>query len=197
MHLFNMTLLAYIFSSIICYSQDQNNNSTHYEVLSQVINKLTDYTEERGNFKVLSTSPFYHIQLSPIVFEGDPQFVIEEETKRAILEGIYRCFIHTDEDKIKVTSIPVFFDFNKKRISDHYLEEYETTVSITRNSALSLLKKFLHVNSFNDLMGENVSPAVRCKDCWNEKSHRIFFNDQGEPILDTFFKNLLKENINY
>ena len=196
MYLFNITLLAYLFSSIFCFSQDQNNNPTHYEDLIQVINKLTDYTEERGNFKVLSKSPFYHIQLSPIVFDGDPEFVIEEETKRAILEGIYRCFIHTDEDEIQVTSMPVLFDFNKKIISNNYLKEYRITVHITRNHALSLLQKLLHVNSFKDLIGVNVSPAYLCEDCWNEKSNKIFFNDQGKPTLDTFFENLLKENIN-
>lgn len=127
------------------YAEDSDKLPTSFNSVKEMIEAFSDYNEEKGTFKSLKEKPI-HIQLSPTVYPAENQDVIKGEVQRTLIYGIYRPFIFTKIDKITVTVIPKEFK------SDKYLSSYKVTISKSRNDALSLVKKHLHVSSFQELV---------------------------------------------
>ncbi|HEY3567527.1 MAG TPA: hypothetical protein VGP73_06305 [Thermoanaerobaculia bacterium] len=154
-----------------------------------MMSSLNDYTQENGTFKTLRRDPL-HIQVSPMVFPGDFPDVIDAEVKRAVIYGIYRSFIHTPVDKITVTAIPK--ELNPRTKSSRYLGAYKRTVTKTRREALDLIRRYLHVSTFDALVEDQHIGGSVVSDVWTKAFNRLYYEDQGPPGLMTFYSELEK-----
>lgn len=162
--------------------------STFPDVKS-MIDDFNDYSTSNGTFVVLTSKPL-HIQLSPQVVKGDLPEVIKEQVNRALMYGIYRSFIHTQINDITVTAVPIEINFrNKKSI---LLSKYKKTISITRSEALSLVKKYINVASFSELVADTKIGTIVIHNQWTKDFNRIYYNDQGSPGLNRFISELSK-----
>jgi hypothetical protein len=152
-----------------------------------MMNSLNDYTQENGTFKVLRREPL-HIQVSPMVVPGDFPDVIDAEVKRAVIYGVYRSFIHTSVDKITVTAIPK--ELNLRTKSSRYLGSYKRTVTKTRREALDLVRRYLHVATFDALVEDQRIGGSVVSGMWTKAFNRLYYEDQGSPGLMAFYSEL-------
>ena len=164
-------------------------SESKFKSVEAMIEEFSDYSVSNKTFKILKNEPL-HIQLSPRVVKSDPSNVIELEVKRAVIYGVYRTFVHTNEGSITVTAIPREINFDNKK--EKYLKEFKRTISITREKALELLKKNIKVKSFSQLVTEKKIGSLVFKDQWSKSFNRIYYNDQGSPGINLFFGELTK-----
>jgi len=150
-------------------------NPTQYSSVEAMINGFHDFSSENGTFKIISKVPL-HIQLSPQEVRDALPKVMEEDTNRAIMYGIYRTFIHTSINKITVTGVPQEI-VNIKTHKMQYIPKYKRTVTITKPKALELVKGYLNIISLSDLVTD---------DKWTKDFMRLYYNDRGYPGLDRF-----------
>jgi|tagenome__1003787_1003787.scaffolds.fasta_scaffold20956011_3 hypothetical protein len=155
--------------------------------VSAMMSSLNDYTQENGTFKILRREPL-HIQVSPMVFPGDFPDVIDAEVKRAVIYGVYRSFIHTSVNQITVTAIPK--ELNPRTKSSRYLGAYKRTVTKTRKEALDLVRRYLHVATFDALVEDQRIGGSVVSDIWTKAFNRLYYQDQGPPGLTTFYSEL-------
>lgn len=164
-------------------------NETTFTSVEAMVEDFNDYSTSNGTFKILTKDPL-HIQLAPQIVQGDFPEVIEEQVKRALVYGIYRTFVHTHTNKIIVTAIPQEINFRTKK--KRYVLEYKKTISKNRQEALALVKKYLQVNSFPDLVTETKVGDMVFSDQWTKEFNRLYYNDQGYPGLNRFVGELAK-----
>lgn len=175
-------LICYPFSSIA-------GNATTFPSVEAMIEDFNDYSASNGTFKILGKEPL-HIQLSPQIVQGDFPEVIEEEVKRVLVYGIYRAFVHTPINRIMVTAVPQEINFKTRKT--RYVPGYKRTISKTRAEALALVKKYLRINSFSDLVTETKVGNMALPDQWTKDFNRLYYNDQGLPGLNRFVGELAK-----
>lgn len=148
-------------------------------IVTYISDTLHDYRIESGGIggiRLISKEPL-HFLLSPAVFDGEVDEQIRRLVKRSILYGIYRTFIHTDSQSVTVTVIPLLQ-------SGGYLEQYTETVSITRGEALSIAKLYMGVNSFSELIGNNVGNEYDPVS-WSDAFENVYYSED----LDYFKSN--------
>lgn len=166
------------------YKGEEQPTELIFSSISEMIEEFGNYSVSNGTFKVLQENPIVHIQISPIVFEGELQDVIEEEIKRVMLEIIYETFLHTHLSTLKITVIPMDFDIQTQ--TGKYLPVYSTTLQIGKAEATNVINTTLKIASLNDLVemeriGETLYPR------WSQEFEKSLYNDYGEPTLDQFF----------
>jgi len=149
----------------------------------KAIEALGDFESDNGTLKILSKAPL-HIQLSPQVVEGDREDVIRVQTRKALLYGIYRTFIHTKVNEIKVTALPIDL------ITDEPRNEFKETIAISRAKALSAAQKILGVKSFEELVRGDAAPGI-FKDSWSTVFEKGYF-ETGNPGVNKFIEELKK-----
>ena len=162
---------------------------TQFNSVADLFQDFNDYSPDNGTFKLLSVKPL-HIQVSPLTVPRDFSDVIEEETKRSIIYSIYRSFIHTPVTSITVTAIPLEVDWKTR--NKKYLYKYKKKVTITKAKALSLIRQYIGVSSFQDLVTIEKVGDLEFKDQWSNNFKRIFYDKRGTPGLTQFFKYLTR-----
>lgn len=160
-----------------------------FPTVKAMIEDFNDYSTSSGTFKIITENTL-HIQLSPQVSSGELPEVIEESVKRALVYGVYRSFIHTPIDQITVTVLPQEIDFKTQKTRP--ITGYERTISKKRDEALNLIKKYLKINSFSELVTESKMGNTVFPNQWTEKFNHVYYNDQGYPGLNRFFGELAK-----
>lgn len=183
------SLIIYIiifFSLNIQLAQAQD--TQQYPSVVAALDATTDYELELDQIEVLSDVPL-HIRVSPNIMIGDAPEVIDEELKRALVRSILRAFIHTDVDQIKITVQPNLIQ-TYTPYSSTLLDQPKYTINIERKNALSIINRLLKVESFDQLVGATIG-GVYMSDFWNPSIESIFYNDQGNPTLDTSFRALV------
>lgn len=187
----SMKFVQFTLALILLYSPILSvaGNPTIFHSVEEMIEKFNDYSSSSGTFKTINNKPL-HIQLSPQVVKGDFPDTIEFQVKRSLIYGIYRPFIHTNINSITVTAIPKEIDFKNKK--SKYLSVHKRTISITRNKALSLVKKYINTTSFSDLVAEKEVSGIVFQNQWTKNFNRIYYNDQGLPGLNRFIDALTK-----
>lgn len=139
------------------------------------------YNDGIGQFRVLKNKPFLHIEINPTVVRGDI-LSYKEDTKKAVLYGIYKTFIHTNTNKIKVTATP------RELTSKNKLSEFSKTVTITRATALKLVNKALGVSSFKELVTPSFYKGTFITYVYSDICKNILYNGKRYlPGLDKFF----------
>jgi len=155
-----------------------------YPSVEAAFNDFSDYETDDGTLRILSKNPL-HIQLSPQVLKNDRKDVIRVLNRKALLYGIYRTFIHTKADAVKVTALPM------DHLTKDHLKEFKETVQITRDKALKTAAKVLGVKSLNELVTDE-TPVGKIPDSWA----RVFENgytETGKPGIHAFIDELMKK----
>lgn len=146
-----------------------------FKSVREMMQEFHDYSAEKGTFKVLKSDPL-HIRLSPQVVQGHSRKVIEALTKRALIYGIYRTFIHTDVSRVTVTAVPQEIDFKSDKA--RYLTKYSMTMTKTRDQALAVARKHLRVQMFSDLVLGDGAGEMAFPDTWTEDFSQIYYDDE-------------------
>lgn len=154
-----------------------------YATTLEAFTDLGDYYADNNSLEIISEAPL-HIRLSNLAVQGDHPDVKELMVKRAVIYGIYRSFIHTNKDEVTVTSYLIDMN-NKKKLPS--APEY--SVKITKKQALDIIKKYLPVQDYSDLIAKD---GYGCS--FSEDFNRVRFNDQNENEFNAFFSDLSSAN---
>ncbi len=161
---------------------------TQYSSVQKMIEEFSDFSTSNGTFKVIENNPL-HIQLSPLEVKRESLENIKQDVNRALIYGIYNAFIHTSIDKITVTVIPQEIDLKTRKTK--LLTVHKRTISKTRKEAFSLVKKYLSVKSFSNLVTPFKIEGLTFYQ-WSKDFKRLYYNDQGRPGLNRFVAELAK-----
>ena len=177
-----------ILAIILATSALSRGEATRYESVVKMIEDRNDYVEESGTFKVIKAEPL-HIQLSPRDTKGTSEKVIRDEVKRAMIYGIFRTFIHTPQNKITVTVIPLEVGVpGPKKV---YWNQYKTTLTVTREGALRAVRKFFPVGTYEELVAPKTIAGLTINDEWSGDFSKCYWSDLGEPGIDAFYLELV------
>jgi len=154
--------------------------------VSEMIEDAGDYDEETGSYRLISENPL-HIHLSPRVFKGDTAATIETELQRAVMYGIYKTFIHTKADQIRVSSPPIVVALNS--ISQTHQDSPRLNVNISRKAALEAIQQFLEVDDVQSLIEHEGSGGFTFVS-WTPAFEQLYY-EGNNPGLKKFFPELL------
>lgn len=154
-----------------------------YATTLEAFTDLGDYYADNNSLEIISEAPL-HIRLSNLAVQGDHPDVKELMVKRAVIYGIYRSFIHTNKDEVTVTSYLIDMN-NKKKLPG----SPEYSVKITKKQALDIIKKYIPVQDYSDLIAKD---GYGCS--FSEDFNRVRFNDQNENEFNAFFSDLSSAN---
>lgn len=116
-----------------------------YSSVTEMLKEANDFTEEDGSLKILSKEGKpVHVQVSKIIVDGDLEKVIKEQTMRDIVYVAFQAFAQTDIEELTVTSVPM-------KAKGKYVDKYKMTVTINREAAKTIIKKYLQTENFQDL----------------------------------------------
>jgi len=119
-----------------------------YSSIEQMFNDANDFNVEQGTLKVIEKDP-PKIQVSQMVFDGDSNDIIKEQVKRDIVYVVFQTFASTKFNSLTVTSVPLKMkDFQNR---EGYLENFRSTIKVSRDKAKAILIKFLNTDSFESL----------------------------------------------
>ncbi len=125
----------------------QNQSLPKFKTVREVLADASDFYEENGSLKFISEDQSnIKIQVSKPILEADPENVKQEIVKRDIVYVALQVFAQTDIDHLTITAIP-----NDAAQSNKYYENYRKTVSINRQQATQILKKYLGTEDFSIL----------------------------------------------
>jgi PBP1b-binding outer membrane lipoprotein LpoB len=147
--------------------------------VAEMIEDRADYAEENGSFKLVSAEPL-HIQLAAQVVANDLPEVIQSEVNRAALYGIYRTFIHTRADSVRVTALPMEITLNP--YSARYLAEPKVDLVLSRDQALKAAQQLAGVVSFDDIVTPDETMGMQM-DSWSTAFKPFYFEDAGQKAL--------------
>jgi len=119
--------------------------------------KFNDYLIEDGSFKVIQNNPL-HIQLSPKIFNSDPEDIIEAIINRGFLHGVYRSFAFTNIDNITITVVPIEGKLMERTSVPLYKKTLSKTLSITRTEALRIIQTYIDISKISELFTTNYQP---------------------------------------
>lgn len=118
---------------------------TKYPTVLQMLRESYDFTEEEGTLKILSKKDKpLHIQVSKLIFDGDLEKVIKEQTMRDIVYVAFQAFGQTDIDALTISSVPL-------KGKGNYVDKYKLSLTVSRDKAQNILKKYLNTEDFQIL----------------------------------------------
>ncbi|WP_418132389.1 hypothetical protein [Morganella morganii] len=164
-------------------SVDSDLCKSDYKTALDAFTDLGDYYADNNSLEIISEAPL-HIRLSNLAVQGDHPDVKELMVKRAVIYGIYRSFIHTNKDEVTVTSYLIDMN-NKKKLPG----SPEYSVKITKKQALDIIKKYIPVQDYSDLIAKD---GYGCS--FSEDFNQVRFNDQNENEFNAFFSDLSSAN---
>ena len=144
-----------------------------YSSVLEGLKEANDFNEANGTLKVLSKEgdPI-HIQVSKPILDGDLESVIIQQTKRDVIYVAFQAFAETDINELTVTSIPI----NDK---SNYVDKFKMTLTVNRETAKNILKKYLGTDSFQDLY--NLEGTLFLP---SEKFNQLKFADLDKVFTD-------------
>lgn len=146
-----------------------------FATVSEMIEDRADFSEELGTYKLISANPL-HIQLAAQVVANDLPEVVLSEVQRAAIYGVYRTFIHTDADKVRVTAVPMEVTMNPW--SGHILKSPVVDIEVTRAQSLKAVASKIPASSLNDLV-ELTSDS----DSWSKPFAQLYFKPEGQAAI--------------
>lgn len=149
--------------------------------ISEVIENFGDYYPENNSLEFISKKPLT-IRLSPPGYKEDASDVKEKLVQRAVVYGIYRTLIHSNNDNVTVVSYMTDSgnDYKKMKGSPEY------RVTITKKQANNILKKYVPVSSMTGIVNDDCSFTAQ----FNE----LRFDNSGSKKFDKFFNELIKSS---
>lgn len=161
-----------ITDSFVC-----SNKNAIYPTVTSMMEDFGDYPSDTNAFEIISKSPL-KIRLSATAYDNDPTDVKDNLAKRALIYGVLRTFINTNNNDVTVVSYLINND-NHQKLKDS--PEYTTT--LTKDQALKITQKYIPINSLNDLIDENCS--------FTKQFNELRYDDNGNKGFDKFFNELI------
>ena len=149
---------------------------------------LNDFTEEDGTLIIESESPL-KITLYPSAVIEQTDEVKTSDMQRAVLYGIYKTFVHTNEPQIDVTAHMIEIEsYNPYKAEKNH--SLEVNISVTREQALEAVKAFIpSVNSFDDLVTTRTYGDITAHDEWTPEFEQLYFEREDQAkLLDALRK---------
>ncbi|PHM36180.1 hypothetical protein Xmau_04324 [Xenorhabdus mauleonii] len=148
--------------------------------IAEAIEDFGDYYPENNSFQLISEKPL-KIRLSPPTYKEDAPDVKENLVKRAIVYGIYRTFINSNNDNVTVVSYLVDSNDGKKMTGSP-----EYTATLTKAQALKIVNKYVPVNNLSELINDQCS--------FTEKFNELRYDDSGKKGFNKFFVELINQS---
>lgn len=128
-------------------AQESKEALPQFSSVREMLADASDFYEENESLKFISedTSDL-HIQVSKPILESDLEYVKEEIVKRDIVYVAFQTFAQTDLSKLTITAIPNDMENPKK-----YYDKYKKTITVDRERAKSILKKYTGSEDFKIL----------------------------------------------
>lgn len=117
--------------------------------IAETIEDFGDYYPENNSFKLLSKKPL-KMQFSSMGSELYPEYIRILLVKRSVVYGIYRTFVHSNNNKVTIVSFLTDSTNTKNKLTG----SPEYTVTITKTQAEEILKKYLPVTSSAEIVNE-------------------------------------------
>ena len=160
-----------------------------------IVDGVTKYKTAKDLFEHINIFEFSAVnnkgQIDIALFPQSPNPLLgEEEAKRAILDGVYRTFIHTNAKCIELTVIPLTFLANSE---PNYKQQKK--LHICRDKALHVLQNNIGIASFEDMI---VIPSVDGFNQWNNNFVNIYYGEKrdGSNIIRNKLVNALMDSKN-
>jgi len=155
----------------------------HFDSVQNMMTDFNDYDPSAGDFAVLKDRPLT-VTISPVIMPGENPVVVDQELEKASVYVAYRTFIHTDAKQISVTAFPRELNFQTHKSS--FLKSKSIKFTITRDTALKNVQRFLEVNNLSELIGDNgTSFTTDFKNCC--------YLPEGNPGLKSFYATISKK----
>lgn len=159
----------------------------------EMMNNRNDYTEEAGTLIIKSESPLEVVLYAQDMINQDEKYKIQD-MDRALLYGVYRTFVHTDEPQITVTSRHL----DIKSLNPYEAEENRSlvvSVSVTKEQALEAIQKFIpSVETFDDLIEEKEVGGLLLEDEWTAEFEEFYWKRDGQEKLLNALRAYSKTN---
>lgn len=150
----------------------------------QMMNDRNEYSEEAGTLIIKSESPLeVTLYTTDAIKQSDE--IKTEDMRKAVLYGIYRTFIHTNEPEITVTAHPL----DIKSFNPYEAEKNHTlkvSVSVTREQAFEAVQRLIpDTTSFDDLTTVKTVGGLTLEDEWTDAFGKLYWNAEGQiKLLD-------------
>lgn len=144
-----------------------------------MIEDFGDYSAEKGTFKLVSSTPL-QFQIAPTVAAVDLPENVQRELRRAALYGVYRTFVHTGADAVKIKAVPMEWKTNPTTLTIQDKPSLEITV--TRAQALKAAQSLVEVQQFSDLVTPEQAGEIQL-DNWRKDFEAIYYKDDGQGAL--------------
>lgn len=153
----------------------------------KMIHDRNDFSEERGTLKIISESPLV-VELLTEDIASQSKDIKKEDVNRAIIYGIYRTFIHTNEDQINITAYPLdIISLNPRLVEENH--SIKVNIFVTREQALQAVKTLIpSVESFDDLTEEKMIGDMKIDDEWTNEFRKFYWNNEGQEKLISILK---------
>jgi hypothetical protein len=148
---------------------------TQFASLQEMMDDLGDYS----NFEVISDS---EVQVSSALSATADDSQIEKVIKGDIVKVAYRAFIHTQLEKVTVTTVV------SVTTPDGENKEQERKLTVERQKALDALKSSLQLEDFAQLVGDYMGELFR-----PDKANDNFNSKLLEQNLDAVYNQLQPE----
>lgn len=142
------------------------NVPSKFQDVPSMMEEFGDFSPDTEKFKWLMDDP-PSMQLGPWVNKEDDDNRIGEEVNRALLYGVYRTFIHTDLQSIKVVVVPLDLNMETKKVTP--LPKFKQEIFVERGKAEEMLKRY-GIGSFSEAVG-----TADDADQWSEKMEAIYW----------------------
>lgn len=155
----------------------------HFASVTDAQADFNNYPPSEGDFAVLKEKPLT-VTVSPRTVAEDSPTVTARLLEKASVNVAYRSFIHTDVNQITIIAFP--HEYNYQTHSSVFLKDKPLKLTITRQAALKEVQKYLHVNSFSDLVeqdGTTFTPSF----------YNCCYLPEGKPGLKSFYATLSKK----
>lgn len=129
----------------------ETNTLPNFKSMAEMFAYTGDFSEEDGSLRFVPNSKNeIHVQVSKPIFKDDLESVKKKIVKGDIVYVLFQAFALTNIDQLTISSVPMDFENNQVKY-----EEYEKTVTISRDKAEMLLEKYLNSNDLSILFGLN------------------------------------------
>ena len=165
---------------------------TRYGDISKMYDDIGPFSEGDGTFKSLPDEDgVKHVQVSGVLLldESADKDICELRTDQPLVDTIFRTFIHTDENEIIVTSLPMKSDGTTKTPMD----SMKKTLRVKRYVVLRILQENAHLTAFSDLVGAEVE-GKWIPNLYSKSADGCMYNDQGGVTLKRFIELLAAAN---
>ncbi|HHX6814692.1 TPA: hypothetical protein ACXJW0_006261, partial [Pseudomonas aeruginosa] len=149
-----------------------------YKTVPEMIEDLGDYSAENGSFKLVSSSPL-QFQIATTVAAGDLPENVQRELRRATLYGVFRTFVHTNAEAVKVKAVPNLMTTATTRAIQ---DKPNLEISVTREQALKAAQSLVPAERFTDLVLPERSGNFQL-DNWTKPFEALYYKDDGQEAL--------------